>query len=106
RGGRTRPRFATSRDAPEAPPFCGVVGMVFALQDRSITVPGDLTVHRSARSDDRGTKSPPLIGTPFRPHRVPRGSNPWPDANETPSLLLLPDRPADDSDDTPACMPR
>src|SRR5215472_17236480 len=28
-GGRTRPRFATSRDALEAPPCCGVVVMVF-----------------------------------------------------------------------------
>jgi len=52
-GGRTRPRFATSGAALEAPPCCGVVVIVFGLQNRSIDygAPNDLTVQRSARSD-------------------------------------------------------
>src|SRR5262245_60037090 len=52
-GGRTRPRFATSRAALEPPPCCGVVVMVFSPA-RSIDYgPDDLTVQRSARSDVR-----------------------------------------------------
>src|SRR5215831_246352 len=62
------------------------------LQQRQGLRQADTAGHNSAR---RGL--PALIGTPTRPHRARQRSSSWHDAVATPSPLLPPGRPVEDS---------